>query len=254
MTDETHEVTPERDFDKSSIRQANVISVLSNVDNVLMPLAAINFAFDRARNYFNSAFRRDLEEKTSYIPLEHVIEPKAAIAGPAIQGLAFTNEEPSLKDMFLSLIATSMDGRVADAAHPAFVEVIKQIASDEATFLKQVLNATGLMAIAELRVTVPQEAGFKVARRHVLNRIWLETGIPYETPRLEAMIDNWMRLGLVNVDYATHLTNPTAYDWVTGRPEYKAIGVPEGSRIEVGKGTMAKTSFGSQFAKAVGLV
>lgn len=76
------------------------VTLTKTINNVLLPLAAVNFAFDKARSYFNGRFQQDLGEKTAKIPSENVVEPKASIAGPALQGLAFTHEEPSLKDMF----------------------------------------------------------------------------------------------------------------------------------------------------------
>ena len=76
------------------------VTLTKTINNVLVPLAAINFAFDKARTYFSGKFQQDIAEKTQAIPPEHVVEPKASIAGPTLQGLAFTHEEPSLKEMY----------------------------------------------------------------------------------------------------------------------------------------------------------
>ena len=103
------------------------ITLTKTINNALLPIAAVNFAFDKARVYFSEKFQKDLSEKAECIPPEHLVEPKASVAGPTLQGLAFTHEEPNLKEMFLNLLATSMDGRRADLAHPAFVEIIKQL-------------------------------------------------------------------------------------------------------------------------------
>ena len=100
------------------------VTITETINNALLPLAAVNFAFDKARAYFDGKFQQDISEKTAAIPLEHIVEPKASVAGPSLQGLAFAHEEPNLKAMFLSLLATAMDGRVAPNAHPAFVEII----------------------------------------------------------------------------------------------------------------------------------
>jgi len=59
-------------------------------------------------------------EKAAGIPPEHVVEPKASIAGPALQALAFSHEEPDLREMYLNLLRASMDARTAKVAHPAF--------------------------------------------------------------------------------------------------------------------------------------
>lgn len=115
------------------------LTITRTINNALLPLAAVNFAFDKARIYFAEKFQQDILQKASAIPPEQIIEPKASIAGPALQGLAFTHEEANLKDMYLSLLATAMDGRVASEAHPAFVEIIKQLNSEEANLIRGVL-------------------------------------------------------------------------------------------------------------------
>ncbi len=101
------------------------VTLTRMINNVLVPLAAINWAFDKARTYFSGKFQQEIAAKAQAIPPEHIVEPKASIAGPMLQGLAFTHEEPNLKEMYLNLLATSMDGRAASVAHPAFVEIIK---------------------------------------------------------------------------------------------------------------------------------
>lgn len=112
------------------------VTLTRTINNVLLPLAAVNYAFDKARKYFEDRFEKDLAGKVAKIPLEEIIEPKASIAGPTLQGLAFTHEEGELKDMFLNLLASAMDARIADAAHPAYVEIIKQLTPAEARLIK----------------------------------------------------------------------------------------------------------------------
>src|SRR5512139_3868627 len=65
------------------------VTLTQALNNVLLPVAAVNFAIDKARNYFTEDFQKDLAEKTSAIPPEQMVEPKASLAGPALQGLAF---------------------------------------------------------------------------------------------------------------------------------------------------------------------
>jgi len=232
------------------------LTVTKLINNALLPLAAINFAFDKAREYFAKRFQSDLSEKVSTIPAEHIVEPKASIAGPALQGLAFTHEEVNLKEMYLSLLATAMDGRISAQAHPAFVEIIKQLASEESALLRDVLRSSTPIPIAEFRFTTAGDGGWVTVARHVLNVITQPGGNPEETPRLSAMVDNWVRLGLVEVDYLNHLVAEKAYSWVDGRPEYVACRSryeAEGRTMNFQKGILRRTSLGEQFAAAVGL-
>ena len=92
------------------------LTIAKTINNALLPLAAVNFAFDKARTYFAERFQSDLAAKAAAIPPDQIVEPKAFIAGPALQGLAFSHEEPDLKEMYLSLLASAMDGRVSSSA------------------------------------------------------------------------------------------------------------------------------------------
>lgn len=232
------------------------LTITKTINNALLPLAAVNFAFDKARVYFAEKFQQDIAQKASAIPLEQIVEPKASIAGPALQGLAFTHEEANLKDMYLSLLATAMDGRIASEAHPAFVEIIKQLDSEEANLIRGFLQSPRTIAIVEVGVTTVGKKGWATLATHLLNLTNLVTLSPVENPKVPAMVDNWVRLGLVDVDYAKHLQAEDSYVWVENRPEvarYRQAHESETRKLSFANGVIVRTALGAQFAKAVGL-
>jgi Abortive infection alpha len=236
------------------------LTITKTINNALLPLAAVNFAFDKARIYFAEKFQQDILQKASTIPPEQIIEPKASIAGPTLQGLAFTHEEVNLKDMYLSLLATAMDGRVAAEAHPAFVEIIKQLNSEEADLIRGVLQSPRAIPIIEVRFTKAGENNsWTTLATHILDLTESEDsepGRPVENPRISAMVDNWIRLGLVHVDYTKHLTAAESYAWADKRPEvirYRKKYESETQKISSADGILIRTALGTQFANAVGL-
>lgn len=231
------------------------VTITKAINNALLPLAAVNFAFDKAKQYFNNHFSQDIAEKTANIPPENLIEPKPSIAGPALQGLAFSHEEANLKEMYLGLLASSMDNRIAENAHPAFVEVIKQLDSEEAKLLQQILKLEGSVPIAEIRATALKSREFTVLARHVMPLLDPKTNEHKANPHQAAMVDNWIRLGLVSVSYAVQLTS--SYDWVTSRPEYLELEKKVDTKlnkIDHASGVIERSDFGIQFGKAVGLI
>lgn len=232
------------------------LTITKTINNALLPLAAVNFAFDKARAYFSEKFQQDISEKTATIPPEQIVEPKASIAGPALQGLAFTHEEPNLKEMYLSLLATAMDGRVAADAHPAFVEIIRQLSSEDAQLIRGALQSPAAIAIVEVRLTTVGQEGYQTLARHVLNLTSSVTRAAVENPQLAATVDNWVRLGLVNVDYATKLMEEAAYEWADQRPEIVRLRQAyetENQKVSITQGILERTAFGVQFARAVSL-
>lgn len=235
------------------------LTITKTINNVLLPLAAVNFAFDKARTYFDGKFAQDLSEKIASIPAESIVEPKASIAGPALQGLAFSHEEPDLKNMYLNLLATAMDGRVASYAHPAFVEIIKQMTSEEAHLIRGILCPPRLTAIVEIHSAdaeslVPQ---YSVAATHLLNLAENDGRTPVENPRLSAIVDNWLRLGLVAVCYDKYIPDDSQYEWVERRPEIariRAMPANANRKVTHQKGIIEPTQLGLQFATAVGIL
>jgi hypothetical protein len=233
------------------------LTVSKTINNALLPLAAVNYAFDKARKYFEERFQKELSEKTDEIPEEQLVEPKASIAGPTLQGLAFAHEEPNLKDMYLSLLATSMDGRNSDNAHPAFVEIIKQLDSEEARLLKTMLQFRGYLPIIEIRVSQRGQTSWNVLETHLMNLINENTKEPEINPKVSSMVTNWQRLGLVAVDYTQHLVDDKNYEWVEKRPEYQKFKEERENdehNVSYAKGTIIRTPLGIQFGRAVGLI
>lgn len=232
------------------------VTLTKTINNALLPLAAINFAFDKAREYFSSQFQKDLCEKAAAIPSEHIIEPKASVAGPTLQGLAFTHEEPNLKEMYINLLVTAMDDRVAEDAHPAFVEIIKQLNGNEADLIRDILRSSGPRAIVQIHAVLNENKGYNVLLRHVLNLRSGTTQQPIENSRLPAMIDNWIRLGLVEVTYDKFLANQNEYSWVEQRPEFIRLCDThnnDAQKVEFVRGGIVRTELGKQFAKAIGM-
>lgn len=234
----------------------SAVTLTRAINNVLVPLAAINFAFDKARAYFSGKFQQDIAEKAQTIPQEHIVEPKASIAGPTLQGLAFAHEEPNLKEMYLNLLATAMDGRIASSAHPAFVEIIKQLDSEDARLVRTALQSPTAIPIVQIHRKL-KTGGYNVLVQHLLDFKSQETGRPIEDPSVPAMIDNWIRLGLVEVVYDKHLSDPVHYSWVEQRPEFVRLKqAPQGEEatIQYQKGLLNRTELGKRFAKAIGLL
>src|SRR5574340_607055 len=225
---------------------SEVIKVTKAINTALLPIAALNFGIERARIYFEKHFASDLSAKANSIPPQQVVEPKASVAGPALQGLAYSHDEADLKELYLNLLAASMDGRVSDKVHPAFVPVIQQLTSFEATLLRIYLGKSANFEIAELRLTEKSAGYWDVLYRHLLNLTELSTGKPVEVPEIAEIVDNWIRLGLVQVDYDKVVTGTGKeyYSWVTSRPEFirlKSTSETSTHELKFQQGIMSRT-------------
>ena len=228
----------------------SALTIAKAVDNVLVPIAAVNFAFDKARMYFETKFRKDIESATEDIPAEKIIEPSASVAAPALQGLAFSHEEPDLKSMYLNLLGTAMDARRARSAHPAYAEVIRQLTADEARMFNEVKQYGPKLPVATLMGQ--RQVGFGTIHKNIIDVRNKETGeqVAASLLNVPSMIDNWLRLGLISITYDLRLTGSGSYDWVETRPEYVEL-AGEYDKVEVRQGILELSSFGKSFSDAV---
>lgn len=229
-----------------AIRQAIVTKVYERVGKW----------FGVATDYFEGDFNTDMAEKLADVPEENISAPKPSVAAPAMQQLAYSLEEPSLKDMYLSLLATASDNRSSEDAHPSFVEVIKQLSADETTLLNSVLSRPGPLPIVTYVSDLPDGEGHTVMKKHVMKTTLVATGEPTEVTKLATYVDNWVRLGLAEVDYSSFMVAEAYEDWALIRPEALRLSAELSSdrSLSFTKGYIRATDFGAAFAKAVGVL
>ena len=102
------------------------------VNLALSPLQGMIWGSEKIKDYLTVSLTKRLRN----IPAENIVQPKPNVAGPAIESLKFNGHEPELRELFANLLAASMNVEISSRAHPAFVEIIKQITPDEAKILK----------------------------------------------------------------------------------------------------------------------
>jgi hypothetical protein len=247
--------------DNPEVKQAGselgkaALTLAKSVNVVLLPLAAINFGYDKAKEYFSNKdkFEKDFSEKTSKILEDDIVDPKPSIAGPAMQGLAFSHEEPDLKEMYLNLLSNSMDRKKAASVHPAFVDVIKQLSGSEVSILNHFIKGVPNHPIVRIKLNQYKfgDERFIIIKSHVMNTFETATHQPVVLENIDSYVENWIRLGIYSVDYERHIADTAAYNWIYERPEYKAVSAGEQESVDFEKGIMGLTAFGREFARAI---
>lgn len=206
-----------------------------------------------ATDYFEQDFAHDLAERTADIPEENVRAPSPSVAVPAMQGLAYSVDEPALKDMYLNLLSAATDDRRQRDAHPSFAEVIRQLSPAEAARLRVVLLRE-IWPIAIAKRAAPG-GGHLVVSRHLMGLSTPQAPKVLHVQHRGLWLDNWVRLGLVSLDYANHLTAGGAYSWLDSHPEVIAMRAdPDGTPVIFENGVCLRSQFGERFAHAIGVL
>lgn len=190
-------------------------TAIGTVNAVLAPLRGLIWSFKTAEAYISEAVGRKLNE----LPPDQIITPSPIVAVPTIQALMLTAGEPTLSDMYANLLATAMDKATSGDAHPSFVELIKQMNSDEA---KIFIKLGESRSIPCLQVKAAQKA-LNVTQDLLRNftDIGDQVGCSYPN-RTPAYIDNLRRLGLLEIENRP-LNNHSLYEPLREHPQVQTL-------------------------------
>ena len=223
-------------------------TVAKLINVALAPIKGLVWSYEKLEDYLGER----LSHKLQYVPPEQIITPPPLLAVHAMQSLMLTAGEPNLSELYANLIATSMDKATTIDAHPFFVEIIKQMSSDEAKIVglfgkrrsfpclkMQVLDGDGKGMIQNLIdhfTLLGEEAGCDNPER---------TGL---------YIDNLQRLGLLIVLNDSPLYYESNYEPLIKHKTIKALRkrVEDESDavLETIKGSISVTTLGTEFYNA----
>lgn len=133
---------------------------------------------DRFKNYEVSLTALDnrVVELMRLISPEKILAPPLNVIGVAIESAKYQIEDEHLREMFANLIVNSMNSDKTDLAHPAFVEIIKQLSPFDAQFLMQISDKT--IRNKNLKGVAADGIGYIIAQLRDYKR--LENLIPME--------------------------------------------------------------------------
>lgn len=220
--------------------------VAKSVNVALAPLKGLVWGYDQ----FEKFIQTKVSERLKSVPPENIITPKINVAGPAFEALRFNNDEELLSDLYANLLASAMDKSIANGAHPAFVEIIKQLTSDEAKLMSFLSKQIVLPLISlKLEVVAPGQTGnINVLANYSLHGEKAGCELPELT---SAYIDNLCRLGLIEIPPTMSYTNKHVYSEIENSPEIKkrTSATLSGGKFKIEHKMLQITSLGKQFIK-----
>lgn len=233
-------------------------TVVANQNNYgLTVTEATQMAFQIFREYYPQlqkealeAVQKLTEERLKMIPTENIVPPKANVVVPVLQNASLT-EEQDLLEMYATVLANSMDKFTKEGIHPGFVEIIKQLSSDEAKILRYMHLRTTLPIIT-LRFEDEKGAGFDVIKNYsdvgeLINCVALHN--------IGLYFDNLQRLGLISIDNTVALLDKNLYAPLKNN-EYildemkQAKDRPDQNKAVLKEGVVVLSDYGKAFCKA----
>lgn len=184
-------------------------TVAKTVHVALAPVSALVWGYDQIKDFVSTK----MAERLNNVPPQNIITPKPNVAGPALEALRYTGHEEELSELYANLLASSMDRDTAEKAHPAFVEIIKQLTPDEAKiiglFLKKAPRPIINVGWKYKKGIQGKTGGQDILKNHSHLGTLAKCQYPDLTP---TYIDNLCRLGLAAVPIFDSYTAQGVYD------------------------------------------
>lgn len=159
-------------------------------------------------------YKNDCLKKMSKIPEEKMQDPKISIIGPALEASKFYIDEEEIRNMFASLIASSMNTDYNHLIHHSFVEIIKQLSPLDARILSKLKEISPFVSFRN-----ENELGEGVFINEVF--FWTET---FQNPKENAIsLLNLQRQGLIKLNYQEFLTDKALYNCYHNSSYFKEI-------------------------------
>jgi len=218
-------------------------TVAKTIHIALAPVSALVWGYDHIKDFVSTR----VAEKLKNVPQENIVTPNPNVAGPALESLRYTGHEETLREMYANLLAASMDTRTADGAHPAFVEIIRQLTPDEARILRLLIE---IRPFPVINIIGKDKSGCKKNLLQHFSLLGWEAGcdMPHKGP---TYIDNLCRLGLIKIPGDAYYYQPGVYDQVEAHEFVKSakesIEISGVYKAVLERKILLITEFGKQF-------
>lgn len=224
-------------------------TVAKTVHVALAPVSALVWGYDQIKDFVSTK----VADRLKNVPPENIITPKPNVAGPALESLRYTGHESSLSELYANLLAASMDKTTASGAHPAFVDIIKQLTPDEAKIVSLFVSSQAFPLLSvrwEFKnPTEEKTGGMDVLVNFSLLGVQAGVEFPNLTP---TYLDNLCRLGLAEIPAMFQYTAKGIYESLENAPvvlnaKAQIENNPEW-RVQVERKGLRITELGKQFA------
>jgi hypothetical protein len=219
--------------------------VAKSITVVLAPISVLIWGYDKIELFIKDR----LTAKLANVSLDNIIPPDPAIVGPSLEALRFVGNNMELRELYANLIASTMDLESARDSHPGFVEIIKNLSSEEARILK-IFDRNSTTALVDISVTAP--AGGQRKLMDNFSDIGERAGCTH-LDLVPNYLDNLLRLGLLQIPVGRIIQDSTEYDALLHSQTFKNIkaGIEdEETQIIIKKKYVELSTFGIQFVNA----
>lgn len=157
LINEAKAIVPEvyKDLAKPAVSEVGIVAGRT-VRALLAPIRGLLWGWERIEEVVEEGVKKRFER----IPEERRKSPEPEIAVPLIQALEYTAQNETLREMYINLLANSMDTAKEKVVHPSFVEIIKQMNSLDAKVFDKLSAVASYQKILNPTISVKGQGKF----------------------------------------------------------------------------------------------
>lgn len=229
-----------------------IVQPVAKCVGALLELAVnpVVFFSEKARINFKHRLEQ-YQKKMESVKEEDKCEVHPEIGVPIMQVLHYTTNN-DIAEMFTNLLASASISHMAGNAHPAFVEIIKQMSPDEAKIV-QYLQKNHIIGYVTLKANQKDEVGF-------VNPVLKDVGVAGLVPLMykqnaKVYISNLLSLGIIADAGDIFLDDEELYNQIIEYNHLKDVkemheNMEEYSSVDIEKGYYYVTEIGMLFINA----
>ena len=97
---------------------------------------------------------KEVQKRLEKVPEERLKSPDPEIAVPLLQSLTYTAQNETLREMYIALLANSMDISKENVVHPSYVDIIKKMNRLDALLFEKLSKTRGYVMAINPRIAI----------------------------------------------------------------------------------------------------
>lgn len=188
-----------------------------SVKALLAPLRGLLWGWERIEQTVTDGINKRFEK----IPQEQQKTPDPEIAVPLMQALTYTAQNETLREIYLNLLANSMDTAKEKFVHPSFVELIKQMNSLDAKVFEALSQKQGYQEAINPSIALVGQGKTFV---DVVPEWFLNLSIPsFNIFDISTSLIRLNKFGLIELMYDRNTVARASYHTLKAHPHLIAI-------------------------------
>ena len=168
-------------------------SVFGLFNTIFTPISLLNYKLE----YIREDFKTRLNKKVQTVPEEKRCESPRYIVGPALENLKYSYDEEYLRNLYINLIASSMDTDNRSELHPSFVQIIQALSYLDAVVFEQIYKTKHTIIASEVALMIGESRLLIDDYPLYFVEEFEDVGDPH---LVSSAFSNLFRLGLVSIE------------------------------------------------------